>query len=257
LDTITCTLSYTPSCFASILSNKLGITVNPKPNLGPDTTVNLTCQGCTINLNNLYNITGYLYAAWNTSSPVVSSPGIYRLIVSQLNGCTCPDSDTALAFVAAYSGFSAQTCAGSNFSFMADITGSTYQWQVNTGSGFVNLQAGSHIAGMNSRQLYLTDIPSLYYGNKYRCLVNGSTYSSIYSLKITAYWTGAFNKDWENPGNWSCGAVPDKNTDIIIEAGKLNYPEINCNRACRSINAAPGTSVRIKTDKLLMMMGGN
>ena len=80
---------------------------------------------------------------------------------------------------------------------------------------------------------------------------------SISTLKVVAYWSGSNNTDWENPGNWYCGAVPDKNTDVLIEAGKPNYPEINCNRACRSVSAAAGTSVRVKLNKLLLLTGQN
>jgi hypothetical protein len=256
-DSVHCILSYSPSCFAPIASNKIGIIVNPKPNLGPDVTVNLTCGGCTVNLNTLYNTTGYLYSAWSTTNTTAAGPGIYRLIVSQLNGCTCPDTDTAYVFVNAYTGFVAQVCTGSNTSFLSDATGSTYQWQVNTGTGFVNLSTNSYYSGINTMQLTLNSIPSGFYGYQYRCLVNGASYSSTSTLKLIAYWNGSSNKDWENTGNWNCGAVPDKNTDVIIEAGKPNYPEVNCNRICRSINAMPSTSVTIKAGKVLMLSGKN
>ncbi|MBS1734306.1 MAG: hypothetical protein JST02_13510, partial [Bacteroidetes bacterium] len=256
-DSVYCVLSYSPSCFAPISSNKIGLIVNPKPNLGADTTVSLSCVGCSVNLNNLYNTTGYLYASWNTASTVVTQPGIYRLVVSQLNGCTCPDTDTAYAFIAAYTGLVSQTCNGGNSQFLSDVTGSSYQWQVNQGSGFVNITPNAHYSGINSQQLTLINVPSSYYGYKYRCVVNGSSNSSISTLKVVAYWSGASNTDWENPGNWYCGAVPDKNTDVLIEAGKPNYPEINCNRACRSVSAAAGTSVRVKLNKLLLLTGQN
>ena len=256
-DSVHCVLSYTPSCFAALVSNKIGIIVNPKPNLGPDVIVNLASAGATVNLNNLFNTAGYLYAAWNTSNTTAAGPGIYRLIVSQLNGCTCPDTDTAYAFVNAYTGFVAQVCTGSNTSLVSDATGSTYQWQVNDGTGWVNVTSNSHYSGINTIQLNLVNLPSAFYGYQYRCLVNGATYSSVSTVKLIAYWNGSSNKDWENTGNWNCGSVPDKNTDVIIEAGKPNYPEINCNRACRSINAAPNTSVTLKTNKLLMVTGKN
>ena len=256
-DTLQCVLSYSPACFAPLISNKIGIIVNAKPNLGSDVTVNLTCGGCTVNLYTLYNTTGYLYAAWNTTTPTAVGPGIYRLIVSQLNGCTCPDTDTAYAFVNAYTGFVAQVCTGSNTKFDSDVTGSTYQWQVNTGTGFVNISANTYYSGINTAQLNLINIPSGFYGYQYRCLVNGSSYSSTSTLKFVAYWNGSSNTDWENTGNWNCGAVPDKNTDVLINAGKPNYPEVNCNRVCRSITADPATSLKVKANKVLMVTGKN
>ena len=256
-DSVQCVLSYTPSCFASLVSNKIGIIVNPKPNLGSDITVNLASAGATVNLYTLINSTGYLYAAWSTSNPTAAGPGIYRLIVSQLNGCTCPDTDTAYVFVNAYSGLVAQSCPGSNLSFVSDASGASYQWQVNMGSGFVNITPNTYYSGINSNQLTLLNIPSGFYGYQYRCLVNGSTLSSVSTLKLVSYWNGSSNKDWENTGNWNCGAVPDRNTDVIIEAGKPNYPEVNCNRVCRSINAMPSTTVTVKAGKVLMVSGRN
>ncbi len=34
-------------------------------------------------------------------------------------------------------------------------------------------------------------------------------------------WTGAVNTAWENPGNWSCGKVPDANTNVTINSGTV------------------------------------
>ena len=254
-DSVYCVLSYTPSCFAALQSNKIGIIVNAKPNLGPDVTYNLSCAGCTVNLNTLFNTTGYLYAAWNTTNVSAAGPGIYRLIVSQLNGCTCPDTDTAFAFVNAYTGFVAQACTGSTVSFSSDATGSSYQWQVNTGAGFANLVNDAHYSGVNSAQLTISNLLSAYGGYQYRCIVNGSTYSSTSKMRIVAYWNGSSNTDWENTGNWDCGLVPDRNTDVIINAGKPNYPDIACNRACHSIWTGAGTSLKLQSNKILMLTG--
>jgi hypothetical protein len=195
--------------------------------------------------------------SWNTANPATAAPGIYRLIVSQLNGCTCPDADTAFVYVNAYSGQAMRVCANGNTSFLSNVTGASYQWQVNGGSGFVNLADNANYSNVNSQLLKLAGIPSSWYGNQYRCLVNGNLYSNIDTLKITAYWTGSMNADWETPANWGCGIVPDLNTDVIIYNGKPNYPEVTCNRICRSITANPGTSVKVDDSKIFMIKGRN
>jgi hypothetical protein len=137
----------------------------------------------------------------------------------------------------------------------SSISGTSYQWQVNRGAGFVNLQNDLHHAGVTGSQLMLLDVQSDYYGYEYRCLVNGGMASDIYTVKITAQWTGFANKDWENPANWGCGSVPDANTDVFIYNGKPNYPEINCNRICRSVYATPGTSLKVTDGKIFYIKG--
>ena len=253
-DSVYCILSYNPSCFAPIKSNTIGITVNPKPNLGNDTTVSVSCPGCTVNLTSLYNTSGYLYVNWNTTTPTAAAPGIYRLIVSQLNGCTCPDSDTAFVYVTNSTGNFLRACAGGNYVLPATLTGSTYQWQVDRGSGFVNLTDDGIHTGTNTRLLSFNQLSSNEYGYIYRCKVDGTSDVAT-TIKITAYWTGAANTDWENPGNWGCGIVPDKNTDVYIYNGKLNYPEVNCNRACRSVSATTGTSLKVNGAKIFYITG--
>src|SRR5205085_4644023 len=50
--------------------------------------------------------------------------------------------------------------------------------------------------------------------------------SNSVCLERNNVWTGALYTAWENMGNWSCGTLPDANTDITISAGLPNYPVI-------------------------------
>ena len=70
------------------------VTANPKPNLGKDTLIKI-CSGSPVNLNLLYNTTGYTSAVWNTARPDSVIVGTYRLIVINSFGC----KDTAIAQV--------------------------------------------------------------------------------------------------------------------------------------------------------------
>jgi hypothetical protein len=70
------------------------LTIYDRPNIGPDTTIYHSCPGQTTNLIPLYTTTG-LTAVWNTGNPTAVTPGIYRLVVTNANGCT----DTAYATV--------------------------------------------------------------------------------------------------------------------------------------------------------------
>ena len=95
--------------------------------------------------------------------------------------------------------------------------------------------------------MLLSNIPSSFYGYQYRCIVDGNNNNNIFSLKITTSWTGSAGTAWENPANWSCGSLPDGNTDVIIQQGVTNFPEVNTTGICRSLTAKPGVNVTVKT----------
>ena len=255
-DLVTCVLSYPLACFAPLTSNSLAITVNAKPNLGPDSNVTVSCQNCTVNLTTLYNTSGYAYVKWNAPSPLAATPGIYMLIVSQLNGCTCPDTDTAYVYVTVASGSKLQACVNSNIYFKATTTGSSYQWQVNTGSGFTSITDDRYYTGSRTRQLGLSNILSSFYGYEYRCLVNGTAARDTTTLTIIAEWTGKTDTNWENTTNWSCGLVPDRYTDVVIpKVASAIYPEVTCDRVCRSLFISQNTALKVPRGRIFLIKG--
>ena len=136
-------------------------------------------------------------------------------------------------------------CPGNYNLLTSNLSGATYQWQVNTGSGFINISNNADYAGISTRQLQLKNIPSTFYGYQYRCFVNGSSYSNVISLKFISYWTGTVSKAWEDPANWTCGNIPDANTDVIIQSSP-NTPEVNSIATCRSTTVNPGTTIKVK-----------
>ena len=138
-------------------------------------------------------------------------------------------------------------CAGSTISVPSNVTGASYQWQVNTGSGFTNVSNGGVYGGAATKTLTLTNAPSSYYGYQYRAFVNGSTYSQVYTVKFTATWEGTSSNVWENTANWSCGILPDANTDVLINSGKPNYPQVGANTSVRTLRVASGATATIKT----------
>ena len=138
-------------------------------------------------------------------------------------------------------------CAASSVSLPTTATGATYKWQVNTGNGFVNITNGTIYSGVTSKTLSIANVPGTYYGYQYRCVVNGNTNSQVYTLKFTATWHGTVSNVWENAANWNCGVLPNANTDVLINAGKPNYPQVGANTSVRSLKAVKGTSVTVKT----------
>jgi hypothetical protein len=65
----------------------------------------------------------------------------------------------------------------------------------------------------------------------------------------TNNWTGNSNTVWTNTANWSAGAVPTTTTNVVIPAGRPNYPVITngVTANCKNIKIDPGASVTINT----------
>ena len=89
------------------------------------------------------------------------------------------------------------------------------------------------------------------YGNKYRCAINGNTFSDITELRISNFWTGSVNSSWENPANWSCGTIPDNFTDVIINSGSV---VVSTNTTIRSIKIDPAVSFTVNAGIVLTVL---
>lgn len=125
------------------------------------------------------------------------------------------------------------------------LTGAAYQWQVSTDSiTFTNIVNGGYYSGANSYSLQLIDIPSSSYGNLYRCLVDGN-YSETYRIVFRNQWiwNNPAHANWEDPSNWSCGTVPDSNTDVVITNGAA--VTLNSNTTIRSLYVSPGATLTV------------
>jgi len=134
-----------------------------------------------------------------------------------------------------------QFCPGGSATISSNITGTTYQWQMDSGTGFVNISNNSNFSGTQTPNLQLINIPSAWYGYQLRCNVDGA-YSDLFKLEFSSTWTGAVSTAWENPANWSCGAVPEANTDVIINGGTVI---LSVNTTIRSLNLAPGVNFTV------------
>lgn len=130
----------------------------------------------------------------------------------------------------------------SNATVMSNVSGTNYQWQVNNGSGYTNVVNDANTSGANNRILQLGNIPSSYTGNTYRCLVDGNVLSIVFELRFINRWIGLVNNAWENPGNWSCGVLPDENTDVVINSGTVF---LSSNASVRSIQVSSGASFTV------------
>lgn len=146
------------------------------------------------------------------------------------------------------------TCIGNTFVFNAAAGASTYQWQVNTGSGYTNISNGTNYAGATTNTLQLLGATVSFSGNQYRCLVNG-TAGGEFTLRFKNIWTGAADTNWFNTANWSCGSIPDQYTDVIIPSGLSNYPVLTAGTAVKSIRLQAAVSFIINSGVNLDVKG--
>lgn len=139
-------------------------------------------------------------------------------------------------------------CQGSNAFFNSGVTagGTTYQWQVNIGAGYVNIGNTAIYSGATADTLKVNVPPTSWYGYKYRCFINNSSYGPEYTLKFIANWIGTTSVSWTTLSNWGCGVLPDANTDVIIGAGASNYPQLLADASCGSLTIMPGGTVTVK-----------
>ncbi len=81
-------------------------------------------------------------------------------------------------------------CAGQNTTFSITDNSAlppTYQWQINQGSGFVNLADVAPFSGVTTSTLTITAAGTVYNGNTFRCIVTnncGSATSNIATLTV-------------------------------------------------------------------------
>ncbi len=145
-------------------------------------------------------------------------------------------------------------CLGSSKSFIAASSGTTYQWQVDTGTGYANITEGGIYSGTTTATLQLTNVPTSYTGYKYRAVVNGiNGPDNILRFELT--WSGTESTDWATPANWSCPTQPDEYTDVIIPTGMSRYPIINVATSVRKLTAMPGAIVTVKAGVNLDIKG--
>lgn len=146
------------------------------------------------------------------------------------------------AFIAKYNSSEAfeYVCPGGNSQLAAciNVAGNTYQWQADTTTGWFNLSDDVIYSGTQNDTLNIISPPTTYYGYKYRCLITntGRTSQSItYILKFATSWLGTNSTAWEDPSNWSCGMIPDGNTDVFVEVPYTRNLFIHSFAICRSI----------------------
>ncbi|HEX5652768.1 MAG TPA: hypothetical protein VFX58_06830, partial [Chitinophagaceae bacterium] len=163
--------------------------------------------------------------------------------------------------VTGFSGFTVGTsstlnlCPSGGFAIPAGASGTSYQWQLNTGSGFNNIADGPNYNGSGTATLILTNLPSSFSGYQYQALVDNVP-AVVYTVKFVLTWQGSTSTNWHTASNWgACGVIPDQYTDVVIPSGKSLYPVLSTNGSAKSVKAAPGSTVTVSTGAVLDITG--
>ena len=131
----------TVNSFGCIDTALLTLTVNLKPFIGNDTSINI-CSGNAINLTSIYNTTAFTSTVWSINNSTVNTPnmvtasGTYRLIVTNIFGC----NDTANANLVFNpkpvlgNDTAISICQGNtlNLTALYNTNGLTFNWRLNS-----------------------------------------------------------------------------------------------------------------------------
>lgn len=184
----------TAACGTSAISNVSGaVNVTAVPGTPSGTisiSANPSCGAATLTYSapsaTIYwqTASGGTSTAFPTTTPLTSlaTAGTYTRYVRELSGvCWSPEISITFTVVAPVN-ITAQPpnrtiTDGNNTTFTVTATGTTptYQWQVDTGSGFVDLVNGTPYSNVTTATLNITGATIGMNGYLYRCIVSGST----------------------------------------------------------------------------------
>ena len=141
-------------------------------------------------------------------------------------------------------------CPGASNTLISSINGSTYQWQVNTGGGYVNIIDDANYTGSQTNVLQLNNIPSSWTGYKYRCIADAVNSNEI-TIRFVSTWTGTVSSAWENPLNWECGIIPDTFTDVYLKSGPVI---LNSSTSIRTFTVLPNINFTVNSGNILTIL---
>ncbi len=182
-------------------------------------------------------------ATTQSVNPSTATTGNFSYFVR--DGYSC----IADSFYVTVSGPEVKLCMPvANGTILSNISGTSYQWQVDIGNGYANISDNANYSGVNTNLLQLTNVPSSYTGYKFRCIVDGNN-SIVFEVRFVNIWLGTVSSAWETAANWSCGVLPDENTDVIINSGTVI---LSSDASIRSIKVNPSSSFTITQDHNLL-----
>lgn len=189
---------YIQGAVVSIFRNQIGWTDTLYFSSGMDTALRCEVSGSKyqwqVNTGNGYaNITdnaNYSGASLATLSiknlPLDWNGYTYRCLI---NG----DQSSKVLYLDIVSTDTLRFCAETDTILRSSVSGITYQWQVNTGNGYMNIQDNTHYSGSNTSTLHLRQVPFEWNQFMYYCVINGKRASRVNRLALDSVVTPRIN----------------------------------------------------------------
>lgn len=210
-----------------------------------------TSGSSTLTISNTSGLNGYMYRAIAAGSAGNATSNAATLTVNTSPSITSQPSNVSI-------------CAGSSTSFTsAANNATTYQWQVNTGSGFTNITNGGVYSGATTTTLSITGATTAMNGYQYQLIATGSctpATSNAVTLSVsgTDTWSGGTSTAWSTATNWSCGSIPTASTDVLIPSGTSFSPQVDITSAiCNNITINTGASLSFVAGSNVLEVKGN
>ncbi len=167
-------------------------------------------------------------------------------------------------------------CANNGTTLISNLTGTSYQWQLNTGFGFNNISDNSNYSGTNTNSLILINFPLAWNNYQYRCRVDGNN-SLIFlvnvnssvtpsiiinssSNRICSGTTVTFSAIPQNGGNtpsyqWQVNSVnAGTNSAIFVNSSLINGDQVKAiltsSASCASPASVSSNIITITVDLL-------
>lgn len=200
-----------------------------------------------------YDDNNLLIPGATSASYTASTPGQYKIYVTTSAGCQGMVASATLIQTSVQAGvLSGGGCYNIGDSvklaISKTIVGQTYKIFFN-GVAVSTLQGIGNAFESDDSLRYNFKLTSATQFGHYTVMVNNSSCSAItfgdQVVSTSGMWTGAVNTNWLNTANWSCGTIPDLNTDVVIPNGVPNMPVVNNNVSCKSLLIQPGAALTV------------
>lgn len=197
-----------------------------------------------------------------TNIQLASNGNRYRALIS--GTCGNRTSDTAMLTVSGPITITSQpaptsvsTCAGSTVVLSMAATGATtFQWQIDLGSGY------SNIAGATTSTLTISSVPSSYNGGNIRCALTNACNVAFTNLvpmvvQTPGLWSGNTSSSWTTTSNWGCSALPTSAVDVVIPATAFNMPVLAGSANMKGLSVNSGATLTMSTSASALNIYGD
>ena len=269
----------------STTSNAALLTVNTAPAITTQPQSATLCAGS----NNTFSVTatgtGISYQ-WQISTPAVpaftnipsatSASYTENAITAGMNGNqyrvivtgTCPSpvtSNAATLTVVTSVGVTTQpvnttACDGSSASFTVagNGTGVIYQWQVNTGSGFVNIPVGAPYSGINTGTLTINPVSNPMNNYQYRALLSNATCTTPGISNTATLTVNALPSISANPQSATICSGAGNTFSVTASGTGISYQwQMNTVAAPTFVNIPGANSATYSVTNATVAMSGN